>query len=392
MRFLFVKHSLAWPRTSGHDVHGFYMMKALASLGAEVSLATVRAPCAEALDGFRPAALHQLSEEERNGRTPLGLTWLQERYRRYWGIRTEAIASVGSAAEAGRADAVVAVGLDVLPYLAGVGRARRIWYAADEWVHHHVSQMKILDRASWGHLHEAAVKGAYERAYARCVDRAWVVSEQERRAMRWLGGVRVSDVVPNGVDSEYFAPDGGPEMERSAVFWGRLDFGPNIQALEWFCHNVWPLVRSRVPDARFTAIGMNPCTRVQTLGRLAGISLLANLEDLRSEARRGAVVVLPFVSGGGIKNKLLEAASLEKAIVCSPRACGGLRPGAPVITHSTRCPELWAETIVTLWGNADRRRHLGAAARAWVLANHSWQAAARTVLSTAAVDVRRENG
>jgi glycosyltransferase involved in cell wall biosynthesis len=128
---------------------------------------------------------------------------------------------------------------------------------------------------------------------------------------------------------------------------------------------------------------------VQALGRLPGISLIADLDDLRSEARRSAVVVLPFVSGGGIKNKLLEAASLEKPIVCSPHACGGLRPGAPVIRCSTRGPELWAETLSTLWADAGRRRRLGTAARAWVLANHSWQAAARTVLSTAAMSSRR---
>ena len=33
LRLLFVKECLAWPRSSGHDVHTFHMMRALASLG-----------------------------------------------------------------------------------------------------------------------------------------------------------------------------------------------------------------------------------------------------------------------------------------------------------------------------------------------------------------------
>jgi glycosyltransferase involved in cell wall biosynthesis len=169
-----------------------------------------------------------------------------------------------------------------------------------------------------------------------------------------------------------------------------LDFGPNVQALEWFCRHVWPRVKARVADARFTIIGMNPSIEVQALGRLPGVSLLANLEDLRPEANRSAVVVLPFVSGGGIKNKLLEAASLEKPIVCSPHACGGLRSGAPVIEHSTRQPERWAETIAALWADGSRRREMGIAARAWVLASHSWQAAARSVYSTLTTNGRQE--
>ena len=57
MRLLFFKHSLAWPRSSGHDVHAFHMMQACVQLGASVSLATVKTPVPEALDGL-PLARH----------------------------------------------------------------------------------------------------------------------------------------------------------------------------------------------------------------------------------------------------------------------------------------------------------------------------------------------
>ena len=53
MRLLFVKEALAWPRSSGHDVHCFHMMRALAALGHEVSLATVKPAADEALAGCR---------------------------------------------------------------------------------------------------------------------------------------------------------------------------------------------------------------------------------------------------------------------------------------------------------------------------------------------------
>ena len=38
---------------------------------------------------------------------------------------------------------------------------------------------------------------------------------------------------------------------------------------------------------------------------------------------------MPFVSGTGFKNKLLEAASLGMPIICSRRACAELRQAAP---------------------------------------------------------------
>ncbi|MGL4423097.1 MAG: hypothetical protein ACRCZF_20715, partial [Gemmataceae bacterium] len=39
-RFLFVKDGMAWPRSSGHDVHTFHMMQALVKQGHAVALAT----------------------------------------------------------------------------------------------------------------------------------------------------------------------------------------------------------------------------------------------------------------------------------------------------------------------------------------------------------------
>ena len=58
MRLLFVKETLAWPRSSGHDVHCFYMMQALSRLGHEVALVTATAPAAEAVAGL-PLAFHR---------------------------------------------------------------------------------------------------------------------------------------------------------------------------------------------------------------------------------------------------------------------------------------------------------------------------------------------
>ena len=51
MRYLFVKDSLAWPRSSGHDVYAFFMMRALARLGHQVALATTASPAPEATEG-----------------------------------------------------------------------------------------------------------------------------------------------------------------------------------------------------------------------------------------------------------------------------------------------------------------------------------------------------
>jgi glycosyltransferase involved in cell wall biosynthesis len=380
MRLLFIKETLAWPRSSGHDVHSYYMMRALAARGHVVGLATLRQPGDDAVRGLTLERLECFADNRADDPQPdePQLPRLQERFRSYWGIDKARIRNVARIAEALRADAVITVGLNVLPYLGAVRSAARVWYAADEWAWHHLSQVRLLHPSTWGNMRQALVKGLYERAYASLLDRVWVVSEGDRRAMRWVAGVRNLDVMPNGVDGDYYAPRDLPQQARTCTFWGRLDFGPNQQALEWFCGRVWPVVRRAVPDARFTVYGFSPTPSVQTLTGHDGIELVPNLPDLRDEVARQAAVVLPFVSGGGIKNKLLEAASMGKPIVCTPRACGGLHAGtAPPVLAATR-PAQWADNLRRLWDDADLRHRLGGDARGWVLRWHTWEAAART--------------
>ncbi len=382
MRLLFIKESLAWPRSSGHDVHCFYLMKALTDLGHDVALGTVVPPSAEALGPLPLARRFLLDDQdcEGNGRHPYRLHYWQERFRSYWGIPSHRVMAVSKAASAFEADAVIVVGLNVLPYLEAVRGPLRIWYAADEWVLHHLAQVHWREVTTWSNLRQAVVKGLYERAFGSLLDRVWVVSEADRRVMRWMSGVEGVDVLPNGVDGDYFSPLAVPQIERSCVFWGRLDFGPNLQALKWFCGRVWPGLRQQAPDARFTVFGFQPTAEVKALTRGDGIDLIANLPDIRSEIARQAVVVLPFVGGGGIKNKLLEAASMGKAIVCTPQACGGLRAKMSAPFVQARQANEWVQKILNLWADPERRRRLGHQARQWVLAHHTWETAARTAL------------
>jgi glycosyltransferase involved in cell wall biosynthesis len=377
-RLLFVKENMAWPRSSGHDVHCYYMMRALAEQGHEVSLLTAAEPAPEAIAGLQLVLRGRLDEVDGDTGPPLQLSRLQERFRSYWGIDPQRIRAVARTAEECRADAVVVVGLNVLPYLGAVQGRLRVWYAADEWAWHHLSLLGPGRAGFWTNLKQAAIKGLYERAYARLLDRVWVVSEADRRAMSWVTGLRAVDVLPNGVDVDHYRPQADclPPLQRSCVFWGRLDFEPNIQALEWFCRGVWPLVRQAVPDARFSIFGFNARDEVRALAGRDGVELLADLPDLRAEVARREVVVLPFISGGGIKNKLLEAAGMAKAVVCTPRACGGLRGDDSLPFVQVRRTREWARALALLWGNAPRRQHLGWQARQWVTTHHSWSTTA----------------
>lgn len=372
-RILFVKQSLAYPRVSGDDVPCFELARALRTLGHDVALATAL-PLHDATQAALGVPWFSLAGQPAHRTGGTKLTYLQERFRSFWGVPTEAIELVAQTAADFGADAVIGVGLDAMPLMAATRDAVRVWYAADEWILHHLSLFRPFQRSTYGELRAALLKGLYERCYAAAVDRAWVVSAREQHAMRRYAGITNVDVVANGVDTEYFAPSTVVPDEHSAAFWGRLDFGPNLQALEWFCNRIWPAVRARVPSARLIIMGFNPAPEVRERAGRDGIELWANVPDIRPIVAANQVALLPMISGGGIKNKLLEAAALGKAIVCTSRACGGLRGIPPAVLVDDE--QGWVDAITTLWHNQDQRRDLERAARAWILEHHTWEAAA----------------
>ena len=381
MHFLFMKSSLVYPRRSGHDVHCYSMMRELAAMGHSISLITDAPVTAEAIQGVE-CKNRQTFDEYGSVDRVVPLSRMQQRFRSYWGVPERNITIVADAARRWSADVVVVVGLDVLPYLAGVESAIRIWYAADEWALHHLSQLFPTRPATWGEAKTALIKGLYERVYASRVDRVWVVSDRDARAVRWVMGTPV-DVAPNGVDFDHYRrPEntGTVQQPQSCVFWGRLDFGPNIDAIEWFCEHVWPEVRTDTPTAIFNVFGFSPTERVCTLADQHGFQLTADLPDIRTEITRNQVVVLPFVSGAGIKNKLLEAAALSMPIVASPRVIDGLQIEGynPLIV--AKKPEQWRDALRSLWKDNVKRRQLGEHARQWVASEYSWRQATQKVL------------
>jgi len=382
VRLLFVKHSLAWPRSSGHDVHTFFMMKACADLGHEVSLATVVPLEARAVEGLTLKHHTRLSAPIADPTEEIPSTWLQKKFRSFWGVDELHVLALKRAVETERPDAVIIVGLDALPYFPPIQGPIRVWYAADEWALHHLSMLQLRRGHFLENLRGAAIKGVYERAHRDVIDRVWVVTERDRSAMQRVSGVADVDVLANGVDSEFFKPGHEPVEPRTAVFWGRLDVGPNVQALEWFCSKVWPRIRQASPSAQFKIVGFQPDTTVRRLATGPGITLEANVRDLRPVVRRQALAVLPIISGAGIKNKLLEAAALGLPVVCTPLATLGLRGTPPVVTASA-APQ-FAEAVLNMWSDGEARVTRSKAIREWVIASHSWRATAEAAMAALA--------
>jgi hypothetical protein len=79
---------------------------------------------------------------------------------------------------------------------------------------------------------------------------------------RLIPGAPVSRV-GNGVDLEYFRPQGGVKTRASVIFTGVMDYLPNVDAVVWFCDAVLPIIQAQVPEASFMICGSSPSAAVR---------------------------------------------------------------------------------------------------------------------------------
>jgi sugar transferase (PEP-CTERM/EpsH1 system associated) len=186
--------------------------------------------------------------------------------------------------------------------------------------------------------------------------------------------VRNVHAITNGVDLDYYQPGPADGPEAGCVFIGALDYYPNVDAAVWFGREVWPEIRRRRPEARWTLVGRRPVKAIRRLAQeTAGVSLAADVPDVRVYLRQSAAVVVPLRIARGVQNKLLEALAAGKAVIASPQALAGVnaRPGHDLLCASS--PEDWAEATVRALDDATLRRRLGGNARRFVEEHHDWE-------------------
>ncbi|HWR82560.1 MAG TPA: glycosyltransferase [Candidatus Deferrimicrobium sp.] len=215
-----------------------------------------------------------------------------------------------------------------------------------------------------------------ERFEQRCfawADGATAVCETEAEQIRGFGVPYSVEVVANGVDLEYFVPSQTEVDPHEIVFTGSMDWRPNQDAVSFFVHKIFPEIRARVFQATFTVVGRNPTAAITALRSLPGITVTGTVDDVRPYLARAAVCVVPLRIGGGSRLKVLEALAMSKAVVSTTVGAEGLRVTDEQDILIADTPQNFAEKVVALMRDADRRAKLGKLGRELVENTYGWE-------------------
>lgn len=114
------------------------------------------------------------------------------------------------------------------------------------------------------------------------------------------------------------------EPEYPSIFYiGALNWMPNVEGIDWFLKKVWPHIHRRCPDLTFYLAGRYMPSRLRNL-RMDKVVVMGEVEDAKTFMASKGVMVVPVLSGSGIRIKIMEGMVAGRPVVTTTMGAEGL--------------------------------------------------------------------
>lgn len=155
------------------------------------------------------------------------------------------------------------------------------------------------------------------------------------------------EVVPN--IHELCLSDITPESD-SLIFVGGFIHTPNIDAVQYFCSEILPLIKNVKPNTQLTIVGSNPPEQIRML-ESKSIRVTGYVPETSSYLHKSNVSVAPLRYGAGMKGKIGEAMAHGVPVVTTSVGAEGMG-----LLHRTNAmiadsPQHFAAAVLELLNN-----------------------------------------
>jgi glycosyltransferase involved in cell wall biosynthesis len=196
---------------------------------------------------------------------------------------------------------------------------------------------------------QAARTKAVEIGLMRKVDETILVSNAEMKLLRRefpeLRLTEIPLILETVVSSTPFS------QRRDIVFVGGYQHVPNVDAMEFFVAEVWPLVKDRLPGVRLMIIGSNMPEKIWALHQYERVVPTGFVADIGQYLHHCRLTIAPLRFGAGIKGKIVSSGAFGVPTVATTIAAEGmgLQSGYDILIGDT--PDVFADQVVRLYSD-----------------------------------------
>lgn len=221
----------------------------------------------------------------------------------------------------------------------------------------------------------------YLRRLITSMSAVTVVSEQERESLTGIGiDASWIRVVPNGAEAADLARPCAVASPLRLIYAGAVTYPPNLEAVTWFLADVMPRVRAVRPDVEFWVTGDTGEVALDRFAALDHVRFTGRLPDIKEAISGSAVAVVPLLTGGGTRLKILEALALGTPVVSTRKGAEGLAvvDGEELLLADS--PQAFADAVLLILGDASLAGRLSSAGRARISSTYTWDTIGREFL------------
>ena len=186
----------------------------------------------------------------------------------------------------------------------------------------------------------------WELSQINRADAVYTVTANDMDFLKQAGCIKPITFIPTGIDMTKKTDLDFSHVEFPSLFHiGALDWLPNQEAIRWFLEKIWAKVHAQFPGLKFYVAGRNTPQWITDLN-MPNVEVLGEVADAGNFISSKSVMLVPLMSGSGMRVKIIEGMMLGKTIISTTVGIEGIihQHGENVLIANTA--EEFHKTIV----------------------------------------------
>ena len=163
----------------------------------------------------------------------------------------------------------------------------------------------------------------YETEQINRFHQVFAISEPDRQSILKMGCQTRLDVFPVALNFEKYTPDVSKTSFPTLFHLGAMDWRPNKEGLEWFLDEVWPDIEKLSGELRFYIAGKNMQKQFFDYDS-DNLIVEGEVFDAVEFMNSKAIMIVPLLSGSGMRVKIIEGMLMQKCIIATTMAAEGI--------------------------------------------------------------------
>lgn len=209
----------------------------------------------------------------------------------------------------------------------------------------------------------------YEEKIFKSVDAIVTITDADKEVIHSMNkNVKLFTCITGVNLSDYDQKTGVKKIEQTLFYFGSMDWIPNQEAVDWFLAKCWPSILKTNPNCKFIIAGSNMPKKYKTI-HLSNVLPIENILDKREFYSKYDIMLVPLLSGSGLRIKIIEGLSFGKAIVSTSIGAEGIyiTPNEHLIIADS--PENYIKEVNSLLASNEKKKLLEKNAKNFAVSN-----------------------